>query len=211
MKEYLLPIIVILIIIIVYLIWENRKVALQNRIKKLAAWTITENSNTYRCNIHLHEYISNEQKNLLEEYRIVDEDDLEMAKEILSSFQKYLNEQLLINSLVMPKTKHVISGEDFFMFHLQFYLEKHQCDDSFIGYDMHEKTISRTNYGSWGGMLYDATYSLTKFAVVFNKLYYISYCYCKNSKSINPDGEYFVNENGIENIIDSKRISISRM
>ncbi len=136
---------------------------------------------------------------------------MENDKKILVSFQKYLNALLLTDRLVLPKAKPPFSEKDFFMFNLASYLGEHESDSTFIGYEMHEKIISRKEYGSWGGPLYDATYSLTEFGVVFYKLYYISYCYCKNNKSINPDGSYYYGEKSIEDIIKSKRASISCM
>jgi hypothetical protein len=211
MKKYLIPIFLIFGIIIVYLLYNYFKIRQKERIKYLAAWTILENSEPYRCNIPLHGYIAKAQINLLEQYQISTEDDWVIAKGILSSFQTHMSEKLLTDRLVLPKTKHAISGQDFFMFNLQTYLEKHQFDYSFIGYNMHEKTISRTDYEPWGTSRYEATYSLTHFAVIFFKLYYISLCYCKNSKELNAKGIEYESESVIEDVIDSRRLSILRL
>lgn len=197
------------VIISLYLISKYRKATLKNRITDLVAWTVSEDSYTHRDGLPLRWYVERAQTNIADEYRIADEAEWEMIGDIFGTFKKDLNEQMFADRLIIPKTKYLISGEDYFMLSLVSYLKNHQCDGMFIGHNMHEKNISYKDYGSWGGRLYEATYVLTKFAVVFNKLYYIAYCYCKNSKSINPDGKSFYSENGIEEIISSKTISIS--
>ncbi len=211
MSDYMLPIVVVMGIVIAYLITKNRKTAKENRTREMAAWVVTENSSTYRDNKELHEYVAKAQTHLCEEYRITGENEWRLTKEILSAFRKYLNEKLLSDRLSAPQTKYAVTDEDFFMLNLCAYLEDHQCDYSFLGHDMHEETISRKEYGSYGGRLYDATYSLTQFAVVFHKLYYISYCYCKNSKALSTMDYRFDDEEEIAKIIATKRISVSRM
>lgn len=185
---------------------------MKETLRALVAWCITENSNEYRCNLHLHEYISNAQYDgkILEDYRITDEAEWNITKEIIIYYQKDMTQMYFTNRLSLPKSKYEIPGEHYFMYSLQSYLGEHQCDYAFCGHDMHKETISRKNYGSWGGQLFDATYALSDFSLVFHKLYYISYMFCKHSQILNPKGELFSNEGDIEDIIDAKQISLSR-
>lgn len=68
--------------------------------------------------------------------------------------------------LSIPTGKYLMPDKTYFMYLLQGYCEEHQCDYKLLGYDMHKETISHKSYGSWGGPLYDATYSLTDFAIL---------------------------------------------
>lgn len=138
------------------------------------------------------------------------DEEWETVKIIIANFQKVIVQKYFHNSLNLPKSKY-IDGEIYFMYLLQGYLEENQCNHSFLGYDMHKETISRENYGSWGGQLYDATYALTDFALIYHKLFYIAYMSCKESKAFNSIGNCFNNEAALEEIIDSRRISVSHM
>lgn len=185
---------------------------MRRTLHELVAWCVTDSSSEYRCNIHLHEYISNAQidEKISKDYSISNEAEWNIAKEIITYYQKYLTQLYFTNRLTLPKSKYVIPGVHYFMYTLQAYLELHQCDYTFYGHEMHKETISQKNYGSWGGQLFDAIYALSDYSLVFHKLYYISYVFCKHSKIFNPKGEMFNNEKVIEMIIDSKQISLSR-
>lgn len=75
---------------------------------------------------------------------------------------------------------------------------------------MHQKRLSYSEYGSWGGKLFDATFLISDFSVVFHKLMYTSYLYCKSSKSINPKNELYQYPESIRKVLDSRELSISR-
>ena len=213
MTEYIVISVVLVCILVYVIIKKGTDNAREKKLKEVVAWCATDNSNIFRCNLHLWEYISNAQieLNLLPEYRISTDEEWILAKDIIKGFQKDVTQKYFSNQLSIPTSKYVISEETYFMYLLQTYLKQHQCDYDFLGYDMHKETISHKSYGSWGGPLYDATYALTDFAVVLHKLYYISYMHCKNSSPLNPNGEYWSNEHSIEDIIDSRQLSVSRM
>ena len=196
-----------------YIIKKSIENSREKKLKAIVAWCATDNSNTFRYNLHLWEYILNAQikLNLLPEYRISTDKEWNLAKDIIKGFQRDITQKYFSNQLSIPTSKYVIAGETYFMYLLQGYCEEHQCDYGFLGYDMHKETISYKSYGSWGGLLYDATYSLTDFAMVLHKLYYISYMHCKKSSPLNPNGEYWSGEHSIEEIIDSRRLSVSRI
>ena len=208
MKDYILwPIGVILFFCAVYFIPKYRNATRKAKIKDLAAWTITEWSKHIR-DFELHVYIANAQTRLPKEYCIFEEEDWNMAKEILSSLQKYMYDQMLVDKLILPKTKREITGEDFFMIYLQSYLENHQGDNSFIGHDLFERHKPNNGYSSRNGSQNEVSLTLTQFGMVLQKLHYISYCYCKNNKSINPKGLSYKYEKYIEeNIRAGKFVS----
>lgn len=211
MREYIVAILVIACILVYQIMKKIKENTKEKRRKEVVAWCVNE-PNRYRDYLYLWEYISNAQikLNLLQEYRISTDEEWDLAKEIIKGFQKDITRKFFSNQLSLPTSKYVISDETYFMYLLQEYLEQHQFDIEFLGYNMYKETISYKSYGSWGGPLYDATYALTDFAVVFQKIYYISYIHCKNSSAINPKGKYlyWANEHSIEDIIDSRRFSV---
>ena len=201
----------ILLFILLALLLYKKTIALSKefQLKELIAWCLTDSNREY---LPLHQFIL-EAQNLLNvppKYRIISSD-LEKVKILIAGFQKDTTQKYFSNSLYLPKCKYTINSKTYFMYLLQSFLEKHQCDSYFLDYNMHQNRITYESYGSWGGELYDATYSLTDFAIVFHKLYYIAYIYCKKSNTLNPKGNYFNNEQSIEYILDSKQISISQI
>lgn len=143
--------------------------------------------------------------------RITTDEEWEYAEEIIeyirdTALHDYFNEELYI-----PKLKfRGIWEEQCFMFWLQTHMQKHECDSHFLGRDLHAKTLDYKSYGSWGGSLSDATYELTDFALVMQKLHYIAYVHNKFDKKLNPKGTLNNNEKGIEDIIRTRTISVSR-
>lgn len=198
-----------IVIIAYFVIRKAMELSEQKHLNELVAWCVTDNSNEYRNNLSLLDYIKNAQIKYCTtpELRIV-ADEWDTVKLLIENFQNDTIQNYFCKHLKMPPKK--IDGESYFMCLLQEYLEKHQCDSYFLENKMHMETVSRKDYGSWGGQLYDATYSITDFALVFHKLYYISYMFCKNSTKLNPNMEHFTCEKSIEEVIASKTISISK-
>jgi len=143
-------------------------------------------------------------------YRITEEFEKQYVREIIEEYQKDIMRSYFKGHLKLIKSKYVVNGEDYFLITMRDFLESHQCDEKFLCHDMHEEIVEYKRYGDWGGPCYDATYALTDFAIVFNKLYYITYLYCKHSKIANPRGNRFSNEMFIKEILDTKQIQISR-
>ena len=133
-----------------------------------------------------------------------------MVKDILAEFQKELIQDYFNNNLKIIKSKYAIPAEHYFMFALTSFLEDHQCDHDFHGNAMQKERLSYKRYGDWGGPCYDATYSLTDFALVYHRLYYVAYLFCRSSKILNPNGVAFQNSESIIRILDTKQIQISR-
>lgn len=207
----------VLTIAVVLMAFKLRELYREKKMKKLISWIAINNSpvtSLYGHDAPLWTYISDAQYHLKikKEYCILEEQDWKLAKEILEKFQLYAVQLYLRGELKIIKSKYEIWGEHYFMFLLQSYLMKHQCDDKFFGYDMHKERISYKEYGRWGGALFDATYALTDFAVVYHKMYYITNIYCKNCKSIiESNMALFIDEKNTEKILDTRQIEISRI
>lgn len=143
-------------------------------------------------------------------YRIIEESEKQFLGEIIEEYQKDIMRSYFKGHMKLIKSKYVVNGEDYFLISLCGFLKEHQCDEKFLGHDMRKERLEYKRYGDWGGPCYDATYAITDFAVVFNKLYYITYLHCKNSKIANPSGNDFYNDKFIKEILDTRQIQISR-
>lgn len=141
------------------------------------------------------------------EYCITEKKENKYMHEIIEEFQKEMARSYFKGELKTIKSKYIMQGENYFMLLLHSYLQEHQCDYNFLGYDMHNERISYKEYDGGG---YMATDTLTEFAVTYHKMYYIAHVYCKNCKPIvESEIPLFDNEKSIEKILDTKQIEIS--
>lgn len=142
-------------------------------------------------------------------YRITEESEKQYVIEIIEDYQRDIMRSYFKGNLKMIKSKYVIHGKDYFMLMLYIFLSDHQCDYDFLGHDMHKERISYKSYGSSFSAGFDATYALTDFAVVFHKVYYIAYIYCRRNETLRK----FVpewNEKNLKEILDTNQIQLSR-
>ena len=75
-----------------------------------------------------------------------------------------------------------------------------------------DNTKEYKSYGSWGGVLFDATYELTDFAVVYHKMYHIAQTYCLTLRE-NPLDTNTVAFQGAEytkKVLDTREMKVSR-
>lgn len=219
MSELSATIVIITISYIVFVtsiaVSKWRALSQEIELRKLVAWNILPHQAFAEFDGHdfpLWTYISNAQIKfqLPQEYRISGDDEWSYAKDILSEYQKDLTLSYFKGQLKPIKSKYIVESEHYFMLGLCGFLKDHQCEYKFLGHDMHSKRVEYKEYGSWGGTLFDATYSLSEFAVVYHKLYYITYIFCKNSQFANPEGNSFTREGSIREILDSMQIQLSR-
>lgn len=146
------------------------------------------------------------QLELSSEYKLKKHDKEQVVK-ILQEFKKDLSEKYFSDRLGLPKTKYYATkNDDFLMYSLYLFLDKRYYHSFFCEEPMHKETIEYKNYDDDG---YTATYSVTEFAITVFKLLYVSYMYCKNSKVLNPEAKFFDNEKHIEELITTKKISVS--
>ena len=166
--------------------------------------------NTYNSKLSLIDYIYRAENNLQipKCYCLSSETEIAIVVLILKEYQRFITQKYFNNYLTPPKFKK-ISGEQYFMYKLCLMLDDHECDSHYLGHDMYAKRISYTEYGTWGQVNYDATYSLSNFGLVYHKLHYITYMFCMNDAVLNESGD-FSGAEFIKKIIDSKQISISK-
>lgn len=168
----------ILIFTVICMADQLRKCHREKTLKKFVSWAVVYNSYlVYSHDMPLWMYIHNAQIKLCihKEYRISSDEEWRLAKEILQEFQTDLMQTYFKGNLRLPKSKYEITGEHFFMYRLEHFLESHLRDSEFLGYDMR----------TYGG---DSSYFLTDFSVVYYKLYYVIYLFCKNCKPLNESG-----------------------
>lgn len=212
---------VILVLIVLYLWGRVRSHRESELLYKFVAWCVSKDDLVYRCNLSLLHYVHNAQISLKisDSHSIRGDIERGYAKSILDGFTSYLCESYFCHKINRDNLRKLGKWEKidgyfieihFFMFQLYNYLSSHQCDSHFLGQDMHCKTLSRKDYGMWGGPLYDATYELTDFAVVFHKMLYISYMFCKNSSIYADVISKYATEQSYIDVINTKQISISR-
>lgn len=210
--EIIVSIMIILVLIIIFLFKKLHVNSLQNDLYKHVAWCVSNDSKVFRCGMSLQDYLYNSQNkiNLPLQYQIVEKNEWEFVNDILQQFRNELTENYFYGKLKIIHNKYVVPDKLYFMCALNEFLEKHECETTFMTNDMY-KLVTRKNYGTWGGPLYDATYTLTDFAIIYHKLYLISYSYCKKSEILNLENECFNNDDYIRDIIDNKQIKISSM
>jgi hypothetical protein len=111
-------------------------------------------------------------------YRITEESEKQYVIKIIEDYQKDIMHAYFKGQLTMIKSKYVIDRKDYFMFMLYAFLSDHQCD-----------------------------YDLTDFTVVFHKMHYITYMYCRRNeilRSLVPEWK----EKNLKEILDTMQIEI---
>lgn len=109
-------------------------------------------------------------------YRITEAAEKQYVIKIIEDYQKDIMRSYFKGQLTIIKSKYVVDSKDYFMLMLYAFLSDHQCD-----------------------------YDSTDLAVVFHKLHYITYKYCKRNeilRSFVPEW----NEKNLKEILDTKQI-----
>ena len=202
----------ILVAITAFEKWHEHSKA--QKLRDLVSWSVIK-SKPNELLVHAHDlplwaYLKNAQlKYLSQEYRISGDDEWQSVNEILEEYQKDLTQSYFRGHLKLIKSKYEVQAKDYFMLMLHVFLFEHQCDDKFLGYDMHQERIACKSYGSTFSAGSDSTYTLSDFAIVFHKMHYITYMYCRGNdilKDLVPEW----NEKNLIKILDTKQIEISR-
>lgn len=193
--------------------------AREKKLRDLVAWSVTGDycpalgQNSFTRELLLKILNSQFAGAVEPKYRITEEFGKQYIREIIEEYQRDLSRSYFRGLIKLPKSKYEIPHEDFFMMTLYDFLAEHQCDAEFLKYEMRKERLEYKHHGDWEGSLCDATYSLTDFAVVYHKLYYISYKFCKNSRITNPNESpnwYDWVEKSLKEILDNNQIQISR-
>lgn len=211
--EVLTPLLCILIFAVIFMISKLREFYKKEKLRELVSWSVIGD---YCPILGRYSYISEltfkianaeYEYEIKKEYCITEEIEKQYMREIIEEFQKETARSYFKGELRAIKSKYVIYGQDYFMILLHSFLDKHQCDDKFLGYEMHEETVYHKSYN--GG--YESTYTLTDFAVVYHKMLYISHVFCRNYKPIIESNIALPCDNtkNIEKILNTKQIEIS--
>ena len=226
----MIAIIIILILIVVFLshkLYEHYK---ERDLFNKVAWCVTEDSNMYRCNLRLIDWLrsvpfystkkkppdcflpnSDKLFPIHEKYFIQGDEEYNIAKEILKQYQRDLIQKYLSGKLSTDPSIRKLTEAEYFLFTLQEFLEKHECETTFNGNEMY-KIKDYKSHGNWGGPLFDATYELTDYAVVYHKIYYITemYCLTLRENSLDTNSLSFIKTEETKKVIDTREMKVSR-
>jgi hypothetical protein len=219
----------ILILVFCFLVYKTRQYSLDKRLQSHVSWCVTDDSNIYRCNMSLLEWLCNVphySKNkrpdcffpnadklfLIEDkYWLSGEEELSIAKEIIREYQKELIQKFFSGRLVANRFACKLTDEEYFLLTLKEFLEKYQCETTFHGNSMYN-TKEYKSYGYWGAPLFDATYELTDYAVAYHKIYYVTQMYCLTLREnpLDTNALSFQWTEDTKKVLDTKEIKVSR-
>jgi hypothetical protein len=207
-------VIIVMVIVIAFLSYKFYESHKEKELRKLVSWSVIGDYcptlNSYSYNRELFITIMNTQHKygIKKKYCITEETEEEYMREIIEEFQKEMARSYFRGVLKTVKGKYTIREEHYFMLSLFCFLTKHQCDSKFLGYDMHKERVSFKDYGN---LNFDATYTLTDFAIVYHKMYYITRVFYNNCKPLIESNLAlpYNNEKAIEEILNTKQIELS--
>lgn len=192
-------------------------------------WCVLDNSEI-RCNLNLIEWLCNvphySQKKesncffpnadklflIQEKYNIQGEEERNIAKEILKEYQKDLVQSYFLGQgCTTDRNLTKITEQEYFLLTLANFLNKHECEKEFNGHQMYI-TKSYKDRGCWGTFLFNATYELTDYAVVYHKMYYITQIYCLTLRKnpLDTSAALFARAEYTKRVIDVREMDVSR-
>lgn len=200
----------------VVLVWGFSKWRNLRKLEQLREWIYWASSknNNARYSMSLLQHFKNEQikAKIPDPYRVSGDEEWEFVEKILKEYQLDLMYAFFEGRAAIIKDKLSVNencNTSYFVFSLYIFLCDHQCDYKFCGEEMHSKTIEHNSYGVWGHPLFDATYALTDFAIVFHKMMYVTYMAAKGNGLLKDFLPSWKEENLKENL-DTQTIQISR-
>ena len=144
---------------------------------KKVAWCATDDSNVYRCNLDLLDWLINIQHYskrkeanyffphgdklfLIEEKYWLNENEFDFARQILREYQKNLSQKYFANKLLIYSFTRKSTEAEYFLLTLKDFLEEHE-----------------DNWEFKGNQMYVSGHKLTDFAVAYYKMYLIAQTY----------------------------------
>ena len=220
----------VLALIVVFLSYKLYEHYIKRNLFNKVAWCVTNDSHIYRCNMNLIDWINNipfyslKKKTadcffpnadklfpIDEKYRIQGDEERNIAKEILKEYQRDLIQKYFLGELGTNRFIRKLTKAEYFLYTLQEFLQKHECETTFNGIKMYE-TKEYKSYGSWGVPLFSATYELTDYAVVYHKIIYIAEMYrlTLRENPLDTESYYFKSAEATKEVIDSRKMKVSR-
>ncbi len=218
MGDWIINLTGLLFLFAIVAIFKWHELAKTKQLKNLVEWSVTggycpaAGINSYDRELWVALLITQHKLNISREYRINEKEDFDNCHEIIKEYQADISRKYFLGELTLIKSKYAVSGEDYFMAAFYEFLSKRQCYNEVVGHTMHEERLEYKHYGQWGGELYDATYLLSDFGLMYHKLLYITFCYLKNSKIFNPENKVDwqeQRESGIKKVLDTKQLAVS--
>ena len=148
---------------------------------------------------------------LIEEKYWLRETEFDCAKQILKAYQKDLIQKYFTNHLIEYSFTRKLTEAEYFLCTLNEFLEDHECEKTFDGNQMYN-TKKYKDLGCWGTPLFEATYELTDFAVVYHKMYFIAQTYCLTLRKnpLDTDTTSYQNAEATRKVLDTREIEVSR-
>ena len=201
---------------------------MKNRLFEKVAWCATDDSNSYRCNLDLLDWLLNMQHYskrkeantffpkgnklfLIEEKYWLREEEFDIVRSILQDYQRNLAQMYFTKHLRDDWFMCKLTGAEYFMFTLEEFLRRNECNTTFFGKQMYT-TKEYKDLGCWGTPLFEAKYELTDFAVAYHKMYLIAQAYCLALRK-NPYDKFemsYINFENTKNVLDTREIEVSR-
>lgn len=211
-------IIFILILLSSYFLYKGYLGYLTSCVRNHVYW-ILDNTSLHKTKLSDCVLKAQSDINIPQEYRLL-KDEIPFVEKILSEYQNQLEQRLIRGNYERsylydsvnrnPKTLlwySNLSDMEYFLVTLNAFLGEHECETSFDEYKLYTLK-SRKDYGSWGGQIYDAMYTLTEYGVAYQKMVHICQKYCFQNKRINKGGDFSDHSTAA---LDSNEIMISRI
>lgn len=219
----------IFILIFCILVYKIYQFSLDRTLHRHISWCVTDDSNIYRCNMSLLMWLCNiphyskkktrdycfpnaDKLFLIEEkYWLNGDEEMDVAKEILRAYQKEWCQKYLSGRLSASRMICKLTDEEYFLLSLKDFLEKHECETTFCGNKMYNIKEYKS-CGSWGVPLFDATYELTDYAVVYQKMYLIAQTYCLTLRPnpLDKNSLYYHRIENAKKVLDTREMKVSR-
>lgn len=208
MKEFLIyPLsgIIAVICLVVYLhlksYFEGLKYARQQaRLYDCVSYIATLNKD------ELYTFVAREQEKLIRNFsariNTSDREECEIMVEILDAFRSDLSKRHYKNELIYNKAIKKMNLRAYFWYALEWYLSEH-LSEKYFGRIKKYELINRIEYSRFS---YDETYRMTKYGLVWYKLYYLSRLYLRDN-GFNSFADW--NHSTAENIIINREITFS--
>ena len=181
----MLLLIYILALILIFFICKIYKYHRDRILQSQVAWCVTKDSSFYRRNLSLADYIHNIQvnNNIDKTYRIIEEKERQLACEILESYQEDLGQKFFSHRLTNLTKKEIskMTYEDFFIFTLLDFLRDNLCKTEFNEKRMYDVKDYKS-HGCYGAELFEATYLLNDYSLVYNKILLATEIYCERNE-----------------------------
>lgn len=200
---------VVLFIVVIFTIDKTLEYYRKKKLFELVSWSVIGDYNPYLSehsyiDALIFEIITAQQDDSIEHKYRIDREDFEIVKEIVEEYQSYIAKLYFRNKLYLFERKYHVTKKDYFMFMFYHFLSKYSTKSDFIGYNMHRELIESKWFED--GESSSFTYSLSDFGILYYKLYYITYMYCKRSAAF----KYKVDDwcEHLKEILDERQIKI---